>query len=203
MSRGAGVWVASWALVGLLAWSGTATAAPAKDRREMQAREAFAGGHYQDALDIYVKLYAEKLHPNYLRNIGRCYQNLGDPEKAISSFREYLRKARKLAAGERDEIEGYIREMQQLQQTRAGAASTPIEPKPEPPPLLPAAAVAPPVQLQAAAPPPGPVAEPPPLYKRWWFWSAVGAAVVGGTVAILLVRGGNDQPSCEAGRQCQ
>src|SRR3569832_2537846 len=56
------------------------------DHREMKAREDFAAGRYQDALDIFVKLYAEKLHPNYLRYIGRCYQNLGDPAKAVSSF---------------------------------------------------------------------------------------------------------------------
>ena len=191
--------------MGLLVWSAMAAAAP-RDRREMAAREAYAAGHYQDALDIYVKLYAEKLHPNYLRNIGRCYQNLGDPDKAISSFREYLRKARKLAPGERDEIEGYIREMQQLQQT-AAAASPPLEPRPkgEPGPADTAprslAPAPPPVQLQAAAPPPAP--ERPPVYKRWWFWSAMGAAVVGGTVAVLIVRNHRDLPSCEMGRQCQ
>jgi tetratricopeptide (TPR) repeat protein len=186
--------------VGLLVWSALAAAAP-RDRREMAAREAFAAGHYQDALDIYVKLYAEKLHPNFLRNIGRCYQNLGDPDKAISSFREYLRKARKLAPGERDEIEGYIREMQQLQQTRAAAASPPVEPRPtDPAPLTPAP---PPVQLQAAAPPPAPAPERPPVYKRWWFWSAIGAAVVGGTVAVLVMRNNKDLPSCETGRLCQ
>ena len=36
------------------------------------------------------------MHPTYLRNIARCHQNLGNPDKAISSFREYLRKARDL-----------------------------------------------------------------------------------------------------------
>src|ERR1043165_8911053 len=79
---------------------GLAGAAPA-DVREMKAREAFAAGRYQEALDIYVKLYAERLHPNYLRNIGRCYQNLGEPDKAINSFREYLRKAKGVSADER------------------------------------------------------------------------------------------------------
>src|SRR5262245_18844882 len=85
----------------------------APDRRELQAREAFAAGRYQEALDIYAKLYAEKLHPNYLRNIGRCYQDMGQPERAISSFRDYLRKAR-VSADERKEIEGFISEMEEL-----------------------------------------------------------------------------------------
>jgi hypothetical protein len=55
-------------------------AAKSKDKREIKAREAFAQGHYEEALDLFAKLYAEKLHPTYLRNIGRCYQNLKMPE---------------------------------------------------------------------------------------------------------------------------
>src|SRR5664279_1084025 len=86
-----------------------------KDPREMQARQAYAAGNYKEALDIYTRLYAEKLHPTYLRNIGRCYQNLQDPEHALSSFREYLRKAKDMPADERSEVEGYIKEMEDLQ----------------------------------------------------------------------------------------
>ena len=64
----------------------------------MKARTHFAAGEYKQALDIYARLYAETMHPTYLRNIARCHQNLGDADKAISSFREYLRKARDLTA---------------------------------------------------------------------------------------------------------
>lgn len=98
----------------------------AVDQRELRAREAFAIGRYQEALDLFGKLYAEKLHPNYLRNIGRCYQNLGDPDRAINSFRDYLRTAKGLRAEERAEIEGFIKEMEQLKaQQSAPAAQTP------------------------------------------------------------------------------
>src|SRR5512136_713445 len=110
-----------------------------KDTREMQAREAFAAGNYQEALDIYTKLYAEKLHPTYLRNIGRCYQNLGQPERAISSFREYLRKAKDLPGDERAEVEGYIKEMEQMQKKSEEAAAPPTTPiPPAAPPVQPA-----------------------------------------------------------------
>ena len=69
----------------------------ARARARARARgKLFAAGDYRQALEIYVKLYAETLHPTYLRNIGRCQQNLGEAEKAISSFREYLRKAKDL-----------------------------------------------------------------------------------------------------------
>jgi tetratricopeptide (TPR) repeat protein len=191
-------------LVAVLA--GQAAAAPAKtDPREMKARELFAAQRYQDALDIYIKLYAEKLHPNYLRNIGRCYQNLGDPDKAIGSFREYLRKAKSLPAEERAEIEGYIKEMEDLKRQR--------ETPPPPPPVTEPAHVPPPVVNQPLPPPhvisvpPPPAEEPAPVYKRWWFWTAVGVAVAAGTVGVLAATGtfksGAKDPACEAGRICQ
>src|SRR5688572_31942564 len=75
---------------------------------DMRARTHFAAGEYKQALDIYARLYAETINPTYLRNIARCHQNLGDADKAISSFREYLRKARDLTPDQRAEIEGYI-----------------------------------------------------------------------------------------------
>ena len=86
-------------LAGVLAMLATRTAMAA-DQRELKAREAFAAQRYQDALDLFAKLYAETLHPIYQRNIGRCYQNMGQPDNAITSFREYLRRAKNLPASE-------------------------------------------------------------------------------------------------------
>ena len=161
----------------------------------MQAREAFAAGRYQEALDIYVKLYAEKLHPNYLRNIGRCYQNLGDPDKAIGSFREYLRKARNLPPGSAQEIEGYIREMEELKRQRAAAAAAGGA-EAGPPPRRARRRRLPRRRCSRPRRRPRP-AESPPVYKRWWFWTAVGVAVVGGTVAVVLATSGNKDLPCE------
>ena len=53
--------------------------AAADDGDELKARTHFAAGEYKQALDIYARLYAETMHPTYLRNIARCHQNLGDP----------------------------------------------------------------------------------------------------------------------------
>jgi tetratricopeptide (TPR) repeat protein len=77
-----------------------------RDQREIHAQELFVLGRYQDALAIYGKLYAETNHPTYLRNIGRCYQKMDDPDKALDSFREYLQKAKNLPADQREVIEG-------------------------------------------------------------------------------------------------
>ncbi len=171
------------------------------DPREMQAREDFAAGSYQEALDIYTKLYAERLHPTYLRNIGRCYQNLNEPDRAISSFREYLRKAKDMPADERAEVEGYIKEMEDLQKQNAAAAEA-AKPVPQPlPPVAPVAPVRPVVYQQQPAPAP----EPAPFYKRAWFWGVVAGVVVAGTVAGLAAGGvfsSKSNNNCPAGYAC-
>jgi hypothetical protein len=176
-------------LVAVLALAAVARPVAAEvDRREMKAREDFGAGRYQDALDIFVKLYAEKLHPNYLRNIGRCYQNLGDPDKAISSFREYLRKAKNVTPDERSEVEGYIKEMEDLKKQREQAATAPPPPPVQP---LPSAVTPSPVTDAAPSPrppsltlnnppPPPPQEESRPVYTKWWFWTIIGVVVVGG-----------------------
>lgn len=189
---------------------GTAGGAP--DSREIKAREDFAAGHYQDALDLFAKLYAETLHPIYLRNIGRCYQNLGDPDHAVTSFRDYLRKAKRLGAGERAEIDGYIAEMEALKKEREAAAKLPAQtPATErtPPPTVPAAPPAPtaPAALLTA---PAQTREATdersdPVYKRWWFWTLVVAGVAAG-VGIAAASGAfthtSDAP-CLTGYICK
>jgi tetratricopeptide (TPR) repeat protein len=179
---------------------------------ELKARTHFAAGEYKEALEIYARLYAETMHPTYLRNIARCHQNLGNADKAISSFREYLRKAHDLTPEQRREIEGYIAEMEQLKQSRAGAAAGPSlnaasPPRTASPPIeapAPALAAAPP-----AAPPPVDSAPalvgPPtvtapgsanddgdgPFYTRVWFWGVVaGVAAAGIVTAVLVSRDG-------------
>jgi tetratricopeptide (TPR) repeat protein len=207
-----------WALAGLLllAVTATAAAAPPKDKREMQAREAYAAGRYQEALDLFVKLYAETVHPNYLRNIGRCYQNLNEPERALSSFREYLRKGRDISAKEREEIRGYMNEMEELKRQQAAAPPPPPpridEPKPLPPggvppgggngqlggandPNHPAIAV--------GGHPPPPQDEAAPIYTKWWFWTIVGGVVAAGVVGgVLATRSSASEPQCTAMQRC-
>jgi len=148
--------------------------------RDAQAREYFGLGRYREALDIYGKLFAETLHPTYLRNIARCYQNMGEPEKALATFREYLRKAKDLKPGERAEVEGYMREMdQEIKRRQQGA-----------PLLSPSGAAAEPQARLVADASPAERDEAPPMYKRAWFWVAVGvvAAAAAGTAIVLSSR---------------
>jgi tetratricopeptide (TPR) repeat protein len=179
----------------LLLALGAARAGAAGDQRELKAREDFAAGRYQQALDAFAKLYAETLHPTYLRNIGRCYQNLGDPDHAITSFREYLRKHKTITPDERAEVEGFIAEMEELQKKKAAAASgphpdsatvpsstvTPLPTAPEPKsPGTPEALV---------TKPSAPAAEESSVFSRWWFWTIVGAAAIGAGIGIAAATG--------------
>lgn len=112
-------WLLPLGATALMLVSAPATA----EDRDLKAREAFAAGRYQEALDIYAKLFAETLHPTYLRNVGRCHQMLGNPDQAINSFREYLRRAPDLSAHQRAEVEGFIADMEALRKTRAAQAA--------------------------------------------------------------------------------
>ena len=173
----------------LLLMAFQAPARAAEDQgAELRARTYFGTANYKEALEIYARLYAETLHPTYLRNIARCYQNLGEPDKAISSFQEYLRKAKNLSREQRAEVEGYIAEMEQLKRSRAIAAAPapaapalpPITSSPEksPPPLLDSPAV---VTKRA------PDSEPGPVYTRWWFWATVAAVAAVGVTSVVLL----------------
>jgi tetratricopeptide (TPR) repeat protein len=185
------------------------------DAREIKAREDFAAGHFQEALDIFARLYAETLHPNYLRNIGRCYQNLGNPERAIATFRDYLRKAKGLSADEQNEIEGYIKEMEDLKKQREAAAA----------PAVPAATSAPVTPLPSASSSTAPAptssqtqavlvgapaataapAESSPIYTKWWFWTLVGAVAAGAAVGIAAATGAfnkTENATCPSGWMC-
>jgi hypothetical protein len=179
---------------------------------ELKAREDFAAGRYDEALQLFAKLYAETLHPVYLRNIGRCHQNMREPQKAIDAFRDYLTKNKKIADDERTEIEGYIHEMEVLRDEQAKQAAVaevpPVAPSPTavPRPVAPSptavpAAVAPPPASSApgitlASAPPAAVQESP-IYAKWWFWTAVGVVVAGGVVGALALSGG--RPPCPSG----
>ena len=202
-------------VAGVLALLATRTAIAA-DSRELKAREAFAAQRYQDALELFAKLYAETLHPIYLRNIGRCYQNLAQPDQAITSFREYLRKGKNLREEETREIEGYIKEMEELKRSKEASASSAtassntdttdgtVKPLPSassgssaPPPAGTTSAV-------LVAPPPAPIEESPPLYSRWWFWAIVGGVAAAG-VGIAFAAGAFtrvEDASCPNGRTC-
>lgn len=167
------------------------------DPLEMQARTDFAAGRYAEALDAFAKLYASSLHPTYLWNIGRCYMNMDEPNRAATSFREYLRKAKDISEKERGEVEGIIQEMDEAQKKKDDAAAAviakPVEPSPPPPKAT----------LLPPPPPPEPAPQPAPFYTKGWFWGVVGGVVVVGVVGALWATGTfSSKESCTPGYTC-
>jgi hypothetical protein len=165
--------------------------APAQRDSERRAQSLFAAGRYEEAVAVYADLWAGNHDPIYLRNIGRCYQKLRNPERAIGSFEEYLAKARHLSPGERREIEGYLREMQALKEEqesarqREAAAAQPPPPPPEKarPPVAPSLPEEPPAVVRRTEPIP-----PPPADQRAPVWRRAG--LIGLGVAGALATGG-------------
>ncbi len=178
------------------------------DKREVEARKAFAAGRYQEALDLFTDLYADKPHPTYLRNVGRCYQNLKDPGRAINAFRDYLRQAKDLKDSERNEVNGFIAEMEALEkQQKAEALAAVPPPSPPPVPVVPPVAPEEPQPTRAAELTTQPAAEPepsPPIYKKAWFWGVVGVVVAGAVVGGLYAGGvfSKSKLSCQAPGGC-
>jgi tetratricopeptide (TPR) repeat protein len=199
------------AVVALALTLGAARPAAAADPRELKARASFAAGRYQEALELFAKLYAETLHPTYLRNIGRCYQNLGDTEHAILSFRDYLRK-QTITAADRAEVEGFLAEVEaekakQEQKSAVPEASTappssePAPARPLPAPETPGDDRGPAALVSAPA-----AAAGAPVYTRWWFWTIVGAVAVGAGLGIAGATGAftrTQEGSCMKGFDCQ
>ena len=132
--------------IAILLLLGAAAKAPKNDPREQTARAFFAAGKYQEAIDIYSQLFAQYIHPMYIYNIGRCYQNMGAPDKALASFHEYLRKEKHVTPALKQEIDGHIKEMEDLKKQqqalteKLGAVAAPVAaPVAEAPPAAPAA----------------------------------------------------------------
>jgi hypothetical protein len=187
---------------------------------EMKARESFAAGRYDDAIESFAKLYAKSLNPIYLRNIGRCFQQKHQPQDAIDKFRDYLAKTKtgknKISADERAEIEGYIKEMEAMRDEQARAAvalppppaPTPVTPLPSPMPGAPPPGAPPPTAnppaatLTATAPPPTDT-DSHPVYTRWWFWTIIGVAVAATAIGVVVATGGTTKPSCPPGVSCE
>ena len=208
------------ALVLSLAGAGfvrAADKAPTSDgdnQLEMKAREAFAAGRYDEAIDTFAKLYAKSLNPIYLRNIGRCFQQKREPDAAIDKFRDYLAKTKsgkyKTSADERAEIDGYINEMEALRDEQAKAAApAPVQPLPGPAPSAqPPPSAPPPTAMTPAATlvaQPAPVeGEGHPVYTRWWFWTIIGVVVVAGVVGgvVAASSGGTSKPTCPSTATC-
>jgi hypothetical protein len=161
---------------------------------DRQAKKACLSGDYVKGVGILAELYVDTGDATYLYNQGRCYEQNVRYVEAAERFREYLRKAPKLGAKVREEVEQHIADCEAALAKRQPSAPPPPAPPPTPP-LAP-----PPAQIVAQAPAPAPEIRP---WQRTAKWVATGAAVafLGLGVAGHAIYYGknsdyNDDPTC-------
>ncbi len=195
-------------MIALVATSLAVEPALAADRfetKERKARVECAAGNFAEGVRLLAELWVATSDVNYLYNQGRCYEQSGQNDLAVSRFREYLRKAEKLPRKDVERVNQRIDELLRQANNRPAPAPTVISlAQPAAPQAAPAPAPAS-VDRSAelvASPRPAPVSESP-VYARWWFWTGAGAVVAGGVLtAILLSSHGTKSPACDSSVPC-
>jgi tetratricopeptide (TPR) repeat protein len=138
-------------LLSLLILTSTAWAGPAEDLAREKTKTgtaAFNLGQYNEAAADYEAAYKAVMDPVLLYNIGQAHRLGGNPEKALTAYRSYLRTAHQ-GATNRKFVEEKIRELE------TEIAAKPVE-KNAPKPL-------PEATRAITPPPPAPVVSPPSL----------------------------------------
>lgn len=114
---------------------------PSRQEREVAARSACLDGNYTEGVAILTKLFVETRDVTYIFNQGRCFEQNGHCEEAISRFQEYLRVGRQsLEANERGEAEQHINDCRATIAQERGTAPLPTS---TPPVALPTPVVSP------------------------------------------------------------
>jgi len=195
-------------LVALSLAAAPARAADKIDAKARKARVECAAGNYAEGVRLLAELWVATSDANWLYNQGRCYEQSGQNDLAVSRFREYLRKAPSLPAEHVEAVNRRIDELQRQATGRSAPAPTVINlVSPAAPPTqaqVPTPASTPGAERSTelvSAPQPAPVNDSP-VYARWWFWTGVGAVVVGGVVTAVLLTRSTKSPACDAGVPC-
>ncbi|MFH1129748.1 MAG: tetratricopeptide repeat protein [Pseudomonadota bacterium] len=167
-----------------------------------QGKVAFSRGQYEDALNEYTVAYRLLPLPGFLFNIGQCYRNLEQYEKAILSFQLYLQNVPQ--AANRNAVQQLVKELEdKLEQKRSTEEKIPAEneklvtkPFTEPPSEI--TKINEPLPLEPPPPTPMSTSITTPIYKKWWFWTAIAVAVGGGAVgAYYGIRSTQGLPSSD------
>ena len=109
----------------------TLVAAPARaadklEAKERKARVECAAGDYAEGVRLLAELWVATGDATFLYNQGRCYEQSGQNDLAVSRFREYLRKAPALPAEDVEAVNRRIDELQRQAASRAAPAPTVI-----------------------------------------------------------------------------
>ena len=107
----------------LLGSASLASAANLDKKSTAEAKKAtqlYKQGSYEEAAALFLQLSLDNPGmPVFVRNLGACYYYLRRPEPALSNLREYLLKKKDIEPQDRQEVEKWIAEMDELH--RGGA----------------------------------------------------------------------------------
>jgi len=170
--------------------------AKAADPVEEKARAEFKRGstaydlgRFEEARQAYEAAYELKPLPGFLFNIGQCYRQLGNYERAVFFYKRYLNltPSAKDAATVNKLIQDCEAKLAEQQKQKEEAAARQRQFDEEKARLALAAASRPAGSSSA------PVREGNSLLGQWWFWTGIGAAALvvaaaGGTTAYVLTR---------------
>jgi tetratricopeptide (TPR) repeat protein len=95
------------------------------DPRVAQARTACLAGDVQQGIRLLAELFTATNDPGWLFNQGRCYQQNGMVEMAISRFREFLRKSPESESTLRRQAHEHIDELEHRAQASRAAEPLP------------------------------------------------------------------------------
>jgi hypothetical protein len=167
--------------------AGTAWGASAKESVQQQstrARKACLSGDYQKGVDILTELFIETKNPVMIFNQGRCFEQSGRYEDAISRFEEYLRVTKNTGAKDRGEAKEHVADCQaKLDQMRAPVPAIALSPAPAPEIPQPKAM---PETPELVAQTPQPVSDGRGLRMAGIVVSSVGVAALGTAVFFNL-----------------
>jgi len=177
----------------------SAAADPAEERARAEFKRgstAYDLGRFEEARQAYETAYELKPLPGFLYNIGQCYRQLGNYERAIFFYKRFLSlapAAREVAVARTliQECESKLAEQQKLKREQAEQLRQQQET--ERARLALAAASHPAWQPTASSNSRPGAADETIVYRQWWFWTGLGVAAVavaaaGGTTVYFLTR---------------
>jgi hypothetical protein len=118
--------------------------------QEKAAKKACAMGDYEKGAGILTDLYVTTNQPVYIYNQARCYQQNDRWERALTRFREFLRKAEHMTNAQRAEVERNMAECEAALRSSSTTTVTATPPRSESP--GPAPGPTPDVQVAQATP---------------------------------------------------
>ena len=159
----------------MLFWSAAAAAADDPAGRagalNEQAMTAYDLGNYERSAELLKQAYEIYPDADLLYNLGRAYRSLKQYDKAIETYRAYLR--RKPQSPYKNPVQRMIKEMEELQKAQQQSNEKP------PTTMVPTPAISASPATQPVSVPPAAHAQEDLWYEDYLAWGLAGAGAIG------------------------